>query len=431
MRTLTKKEKRTFDAEVHYIFTPKAFMKYPGKDFFEDVSRLAHLFPCNGKTLFLSDRCLAAYKKISEILAKHKTLTAHVSRHEIYSQVSASHKYWLEAGLEPDGDEFLSRILVKVSENTKTYKFLVSLEGISLKDIDILELSSISLQRSNKSILKEIQLTEGESIEHVYEQIKSQYWLIGESFGSPALANERFEFTVKIAIGILAIYGVVLYEWAFLKTKIFAKLDAFEHRSAVTILRWDNGGGNLTTMKRFGDATDLSICKNTLSNLRNNYYFDRLVSLISIQSPTELQASIITAIYWFYDAYNDSNTTMKLIKLWSCSECFFTLDSDTISETNASGIAVIISLAGPEISGESNYLKLKSNIKKLYKFRSQAVHHGHFDKAKHIDINTMARWISWVIIWMVSLTDNGYTTLSEVKTQIDRLNMIYTNAPTE
>lgn len=389
------------------------------------MRRLAHLFQLNGKTLFLSDECLEAYRKITDILENHKDLTAHVSRQDIYNIITDSHKFWMDAELEPDAEEFLSRIILHLEGLTKTYNFLAILEGIRLEGLDVVQLGPVSIHRCDKAILKGIELHDGDDLDDTFEQIKSEYWIIGEAYGSPCIAEQQFEFTLKIAIGILAIYGSILYKYAFENTKINAKLSAYSHRHSAVSLRWDKGGGGLTTKLDLGNFHDLIINVEMIDYINQNGYFQQTSQLIAKQSDSELCKSIVSAIYWYYDAYNDNNTTMKFIKLWSCVECFFSINSKGITKANTRGMAVMLTIAGQEISEESDYDSLKRNIAKLYNLRSKALHRAQYDKISHTHINTMSRWTAWLIIWMVSLADSGYLHLKEIKKQILRLDKIY------
>lgn len=395
------------------------------------MRRLAHLFQLNGKTLFLSDECLEAYRKITDILENHKDLTAHVSRQEIYNIITDSHKYWMDAELEPDAEEFLSRIISYLEGLTKTYKFLAILEGIRLEGLDVIHLGPVSIHRCDKALLKGIVLHDGEDLDDTFEQIKSEYWIIGEAYGSPYIAEQQFEFTLKIAIGILALYGSMLYKYAFENTKINAKLSAYSHRHSAVSLRWDKGGGGLTTKLDWGNFQDLTINVEMLDYINQNEYFQQISQLIGKQADSELCKSIVSAIYWYYDAYNDNNTTMKFIKLWSCVECFFSISSKEITKANTRGMAVMLTIAGQEISEETDYGSLKRNIAKLYRLRSKALHRAQYDKISHTHINTMSRWTAWLIIWMVSLADSGYLHLKEIKKQISRLDKIYSIKPVD
>lgn len=87
-----------------------------------------------------------------------------------------------------------------------------------------------------------------------------------------------------------------------------------------------------------------------LSYLKADCYLDVLSSILSRPAPTELEACILRAVFWFAEAYRDRTPVMQFIKLWSCAENFFAVKHDGISELNAKGLATILTFAGYQLS---------------------------------------------------------------------------------
>jgi len=75
----------------------------------------------------------------------------------------------------------------------------------------------------------------------------------------------------------------------------------------------------------------------------------------------------------------------------------------------------------------SEYSSLKKKIANLYSLRSRAVHRGSHQHTTELDVAQFSQWVAWMIISMVTLVEQGYTTLNEVKMQTDRLDGLAIN----
>jgi hypothetical protein len=154
--------------------------------------------------------------------------------------------------------------------------------------------------------------------------------------------------------------------------------------------------------------------------LNAHCFLKQLSSLPERTDRTEIQEAIIRSVYWFADAYRDRNPTMQFVKLWSCAECFFAIDNEQITEHNARGIAVLLTFA-LSINPVDDYPKLKARLKYLYGLRSKALHRARFGHVEISDLNDLSRWVAWVIISMMSLSERGYKKLRPVQEEIARL----------
>jgi hypothetical protein len=70
------------------------------------------------------------------------------------------------------------------------------------------------------------------------------------------------------------------------------------------------------------------------------------------------------------------------------------------------------------------YNSLKKKVIDLYSLRSRAVHRGYHKHTTERDVAQFSQWIAWMIINMVALVEQGYTTLKEVKIQVKRLDSL-------
>ncbi|HWQ89039.1 MAG TPA: hypothetical protein VN374_03605 [Desulfitobacteriaceae bacterium] len=427
---LTQKQRRTIERDVETLFSRRAFIISPT---FEDIKRLGPFHPnirYGPGTLFLSDKGVAALRRITSLLGSLSLMASSVSMRDIDVQVLGNYKSWLERDLQPTGREFTEGIVNSLVGIIMDYEFLIQIEGIDLKDQDILHLGSIRIQRSNRAILENVKFEGHLELDSIFEQFKNDYWLIGQCSGSADIASERFEYRAVLTVGILAVCGAVLYRGAIWRSRVRAVTSPFENRKAVVSLRWEVGGDNPAYSQRWGIEQDLPIEAESVSYLTEFCFLHQLASLPDKANRDELQDAIVRSLYWFAEAYRDRNPTMQFIKLWSCAECFFAIkqqgetESKKITELNARGIASILAFAGYQIVSPQEYPAFKRRVKYLYDLRSKAVHRAEFRHIETADLDDLSHWVAWVIISMVALSDRGYEKLWQVYEQTSRLDRI-------
>ena len=154
---------------------------------------------------------------------------------------------------------------------------------------------------------------------------------------------------------------------------------------------------------------DFTIDKELLNYLSKTCFLNEAASLIEKQRRNELEEAILKAIYWFGQVQDDTNDASKWIKLWTCLECFFSLDKNEITESNARGIASLLIYGGYKIDDFGDFMKLKSKIKIFYEFRSKIIHNADFKQIDSKSLYDLSLITAWVIIVAVSLLPSGAT----------------------
>ncbi len=425
---LSRKHRRIVDADVSTLFSVAGFMQNVS---IEDIKRLGPWHPTveyDGREFFLSESGVRALRRLQETLSKVPELSAACSKHEIESQVAASHEQFISRLAEPTGEEFVSHTADALFTTVKDFQFLALVDGLELEDVAVVELGSLRVQHSSRTVFEQIRFGGNLDLDSVYEHFKDAVWLVASVHGGPDLATERFRYRSALTVGLLGIYGVVLYSGAMWRThvQVITPRDAPQ---TITTLRWKRNGENPVLSRRRGDDQALPVTTESMAYVNGQCFFRQLAALMDRKEPDELQSAILSAIYWFGDAYQDRNPTMKFVKLWSCMESFFSIERDGITDVNARGIAAVLTYAGYSVTNEADYPRVKATLKKLYDLRSQAVHRG---KVGHIgmeDLATFSRWVAWVIISMMALSERGYQTLRRVHEEVSRLDALHAPKP--
>ena len=204
-------------------------------------------------------------------------------------------------------------------------------------------------------------------------------------------------------------------------------ISPLEHRKAISILVWEKGGDNPSLTRKWGGEQDLPLDSDSVAYLTKEFFLKQIASLPERTDQSELQAAIVRSIYWFADAYKDRNPTMQFVKLWTCAECFFAIDTEGVTDLNTKGLAAILAFAGFKIIDVKEYPSFKRRVKGLYDLRSKALHRASFGHIQGKDLDDLSYWIAWIIICMVSLSERGFrTALRQLHEQVARLDRICT-----
>lgn len=403
------------------LFSPAAFLRELTLDELKLLSPFHPQVEWRGTSVFLSAKAIAALRRLIGLLGDLALLSNSVSPAEIDSAIRTSYSRWLNKGSKPAGREFVEEVIQSLIQQIRHYEFLVQVEGLDLKDQDILYLGSMRIQQSDKALLENVDFNGFLDTEKLYSQFKETHWLIGSAKGSVDIASEQFENQIVLTIGILAVYSAALNKTAIRSTRVRALTSPPEYRKAVRSLRWEMGGKNPSLSDAWGLEQDLPLDSATVLYLTNECFLKQLSALPDKRNRSELEDTIVRAVYWFAEAYKDRNLTMQFVKLWSCAECFFSIDQDHITEMNAKGITAVLTFAGFNVIKPEDYPEFKRQIKKLYQLRSKAIHRAEFGHIEAKVVDNFSYWVAWVIISMVALTERGYKTLREVKVEPPRV----------
>lgn len=417
----TEKQKRVIRNDLQLLFTPRAFSKSTIDDWKRlGINSFGREIKLERGSILLSEEGYNAVRRLSKLIGELPALANSVSISDVTGAVKAHYSDWVRRMLEPDGDEFVDPIFQELSTSIKDYEFLIKVEGLDLKDQDVIELGSTRIQRSDETLLRRVDFAKMDP-EWVKKSFENNIWLVGKARGSNTVALERFQTRVVLSVGVLAVYAAVRYRDAFRRSRVHPLISFAVPSEAITLLKWETGGSNPSISRRWGREQDLPIDAASIQYLRKECFLDELAALPDRDQRTELQDAIVRSLYWLADAHGDRNPPMQFVKLWSCLECFFTVGHDNITEANATGIAAVLAFGGSRIVEPADYAAAKRRVRQLYKMRSKAVHSARFEHIATADVDELARWVGWIIISMVSFTQRGYINLRQVRDQSVRL----------
>lgn len=427
MTTLTGKDERKLLFAVKRLFSvkslffPKSINDIPIKQYFVRELRLT-----GNRTAFLTDSGYEHFHTVVEVMDRADFFNGMAEFSDIWHAWHRAVEKWLSDGLEPEGvDEVVQAIADFVAQEVDDHTFVVPLYGIELDGIDSFALGAVTI------LCLSVDVLDSAGVEHSHADVprfldlnKGYLWLKGTMRGTPSVARQRFSEQATLTVGMLAITAASMYERGASGFRIGIVMTSEEAIGRSVWFSWREMDRSLTTHyaspkgqpfpvnKALGDESDIVRMIN------------RAVVILQANNRTELEEAIARAVYWYSDAHRDPVLVMKLIKYWSCVEAFFSFENEEITHAVSSGLASILVFSNFRFLPPSEYGAIKKQIVDLYGLRSRAVHRGSHQHTTEQDVAQFSQWVAWMIISMVALVEQGYTTLKEVKVQTDRLDSL-------
>lgn len=343
---------------------------------------------------------------------------------DIWTALRAVLQDCLAAGGRPsNGSELLSLLREKVEAEIRERTFVVSLYGVGLKGISSVPLGSLSLMAPDAPFIEARGLNDENGLLALWMRDTAELlWLVGSFRGTARTAQRRFDVQARLAAGWLAISAASIYRRGAAKFRIGPLLSAEEGLGRCPSLFWDGKSKNLGYSLRFQRSQNFEIDASLLEQFRGSGVFEDALSILQKEEQTEVESAISKAVFWYADAHRDSLEVMRFVKYWSCVEAFFSLDKEALTQHIAIGTVAVLTFGEFEFLLADEYELNKKKVKKLYGYRSSAVHRAAHDHVSQADVDELSQWVSWLVISMVSLAGR-YKTLRGIlqhSLEIDR-----------
>lgn len=422
MSNLTKKDQRALLFAVNNLFAikslvvPESIRDIPPGQFLTRELRLT-----GNRTIFLSDSGYRHFCSVVNVLDRIDYFNGEANYSDVWSAWHSAVGGWMSDGLVPENaDEIIQSISDRIAQTVDDHTFTVPLLGVDLDGADSFDVGAMTILRLSVDILNSAGVKhEHADISHVLESNKM--WLKGTVRGTPSVAQQRFSEQATLTVGMLAIAAAAQYERGAMGFRIGIAMTPEDALGRAIWFSWREMDRDLSTHYVFPRGQPFPVNKVLAGESDMVRVISRAFAILQSKDRTELEKAIVRAIYWYSDAHRDPVLVMKLVKYWSCVEAFFSLAADEITQAVSAGLASILVFGGFHFVSPSEYRSVKQRIAKLYKLRSRAVHRGSHLHAADDDVRLFSQWVAWMIITMVALVEQGYTTLKEIKEQADRL----------
>lgn len=421
--SLTNKEKRIIDRELKTIFSNKGvFLPITIEDF-KNINFFSPRFNLNNKEVYFSKSGEESILRICDIVYNGGYYHELINYNDAYQNIISEIEKWFNADLELNVDEFMSGLNKRLNLIIKNYNFACKVSGIKFDGISSLLIGGKKLIIYDSDVINDKVVRDA-----LKESINKDYFekliITGKENGSESVALEKFYHNSEIVLSLLRLYSCAIDGIAVNKIDIGLINNNTKLYGPSSCLCWDDIEDDLKFIRYFRKNQDFEINDELLNYLDECLFFKEFSSIIDKEERNELEDAIIKSIYWIGEAQKEHSNSSSWIKLWSALECYFTLGNNEITEKNARGISAILVFGGFKHPEYGDYGLVKNKIKKYYKLRSKVVHHAEYLHIDNKDMKDMAFMAAWVVINMVALTTSGYTKLSQISEQAERLDNI-------
>lgn len=320
-------------------------------------------------------------------------------------------------------EALIERACQVLRAKTDNYLYVTKLHGVHIENLTRWDVGKFFISSPDKSLLDVCGEHAGnaDNIEMVWRIMQHGVWIGGIVAGTPDYAQQEFFARCRKILSALAVSFCVSNDKGAASLNI--GVQRVESRS------WFGYGEVervLRVTRTAGGVTSVACDQDHLNDLRDNTeWFVPLANMLLNEEPTEIVSAIQRAAHWFYDAQSDLDRDMRFLKFWSCIECFFSLSKEEVTCQILDGLSAMLIYGGCRLAAPEDWGGLRKDINRLYDLRSKAVHdarHGHIN---HEDIVKVSSWAGNVILSIVGLVQQGYTTREQVKEQTVRLTDIH------
>lgn len=379
-----------------------------------------------GRSVFFTDTGHEHFRTVIDILDQADFFDGMAEYSDIGEAWRKALTEWISAGLMPDSaDEVLRSIDEHIAQKIDNRTFIVPIRGLELEGLESFAIGEMTIFRMSVDVLVSTGVKHDHAdIPRLLEANKNILWLKGTMRGTEKVALRKFTDQATLTAGMLAATAAATYERGASSFRIGIVLSPEEATGRAMWLSWSEQDPILITHYELPRGQFFPLNASLMDESDLARIIRRAFAILHSADRTSLENAIASSVYWFSDAHRDSVPVMQLVKYWSCVEAFFSLTDERITDAVSSGLASLLVFGGFHFVPVAEYSTLKKQIKALYKYRSKAVHRGSHQHVTERDLAQFSQWVAWLIISMVGLVEQGYTTLEQVKEQTDRLDSL-------
>jgi hypothetical protein len=393
---------------------------------------------------FLTKDGTESLELVCESLIKQPKIAMNISWNTIWSaalKVLEEDLEMLESGtiIRIDAEKSLLKIEEKIYDMIDTFEIYIMISGLRLNGINqvplgINRIGILSAEEQGKMVDEDISskthpVTEKQKVDWlswIQEEFSGKLYLatrvIGDNESSKMKAYKKSRRLINYFRFVLCVLFHTRISENRLKIRISSQIYSnMEHGLCIGKNKYGLstffGGG-----RRNIDCFEVT--EEILLNLDENAYMNEYATIVDKEEPSELEGSILTAIYWIGEAQDEYDLDVAFIKYFLALEALFT-GTDKPTHSLASRVASINTFGGYEIISQSSIDDEYKNIKKLYKKRSKIIHHGMNVTENGIvsakDITYICRLSAFSILSIFYMRSSGYNSMAKVRGKIDSL----------
>ena len=337
--------------------------------------------------------------------------------------------------------DITTAIFSRISDQIKEINFFFILDGLELEEVNQISFGNIKIVKFDHELTDEFyqnsSIIDPSYAEHQRKNIEDNFLnkvvMIYSAFGDSDKAEEIARSKSKELINYFRyvicvmthenIYGnmikINISSEAYTQTEYWLYQDVTNN-----ITGYARGRGRRSLQK-------LTIHKKLLNDLEEKVFLNEFKSLLNKEQVSELEGSIITAIYWAGEAQNEFDHDIAFLKYWTALEAIFSNEKEKITHALCKGISITLAFSSYHFIEVSETLTLYKRISYLYNKRSEIIHSGFRQSITAQELSEICRYTSYVILSLFDFRNQGYTELKQIGREIERLYKIVNREKTK
>jgi len=415
------KQRRSIKRDLGLLCSLKGFFTPKTIDDLEELGLFPPRIKVNKKEFFFSKQGKEALRRISDFISQSKKYSDFLNYNDIFKEVILEIERWINDDIVPNDLEFIEPLDKIFSKKVDDYTFVCKVDGLSLDGVNNIIIGNKEIKKYDQQIIADLtdDLTTA-----IAEEYTNSIIISGSERGSRSVAQEKFYHNAELSLSVLRLYSCALYSSAIYQANILLINDCGNSYGRASSFGWRNDDKSLSFTRYLKSKQDFEIGRDLIESFKSDYFFTELISVIGKKNKNELENAVSKSLFWIGEAQKERSHASVWVKLWSCVECFFVFGEEKVTERNSQGLASILVFGGYDHDQFSDYNDLKTKIKKFYGLRSKIVHHAEYTQIDEVLLEELSFMVAWLIITMVSLLDRGYTMLSDIQEQAERLDKI-------
>lgn len=420
----SKKQVRTIQRALAQLASAKSYKPIKSIKDLGDAPFRRELRLTNHRMVLLTDSGMDQFEQIVDTMVEADPFAGLADYSDIWSASRKTLEELLSNGqMEEDAQDWLSLVSRQIKPHIQSRTIIVPFVGVELKGIEDLTFGSFKLLHPTISHLESM------GVDHEWANVPKiiagyrdrELWLQGSTRGTPHVAEKLFRTLADLVAGLLAVSIAVLLKSGATRIFISPNMTGHDSRGDATWFSLAGGTSQLTIHRSGLRGVPFEIDSNLRDQLYQSGWFATAVKIFENNTRTPLEEAIARGFHWFADAHRDPTPVMQFVKYWSCIETFFSIEKDEITKSVSIGLATVLVFGGYEFVPRKDYSKVKKQVVRLYGLRSRAVHHASRSHVTELDVVQLSRFVSQLLINMVSFVERGYQRLEEIKRDSTRL----------
>ena len=332
-------------------------------------------------------------------------------------------------------------IFSRISDQIKEINFFFILDGLELEEVNQISFGNIKIVKFDHELTDEFyqksSIIDPSYAEHQRKNIEDNFLnkvvMIYSAFGDSDKAEEIARSKSKELINYFRyvicvmthenIYGnmikINISSEAYTQTEYWLYQDVTNN-----ITGYARGRGRRSLQK-------LTIHKKLLNDLKEKVFLHEFKSFLNKEQVSELEGSIITAIYWAGEAQNEFDHDIAFLKYWTALETIFSNEKEKITHALCKGISITLAFSHDQFIEVSETLTIYKRISYLYNKRSKIIHTGFRQSITAQELSEICKYTSYVILSLFDFRNLGYTELKQIGRDIERLYKIVNREKTQ